>query len=214
MTLLSPIFRDSLSPKQCISDQSSQSHLLTSLSSIEPLSWEVTSPDPFSNCSLILFPESDSSKYIELYMHPSSQHKFACAHSTGIETFSFKIPSKFVCSLCTIQLKVESKSSVKYACADIQVYAGKKTECTCKNDGVCVNDVCKCVNGFTGDHCERGLGQENPQSSVFKFLLASLIVFVLITTVYLYMHPEKLPENLKNFLEKHARWMLRNPERY
>lgn len=120
------------------------------------------------------------------------------------------MPGKFLCSYCTIQLTVESKSNKRSACADIQVFAGK-SECKCKNNGLCLNEICQCINGFTGDHCERSSNDGDVQGSVFKFLLASLMVFVLLLTIYLYTHPEKLPNNVVEFLDNHAKWMLRHP---
>ena len=180
------------------------------MGSLEPLAFEVIESEPLSNCSLRLFPVSDPSKYVDLLTPSSDLKTFPCARSAGLESYSYKIPTKFICSSCTLQLTVQSPRLVQHACAEILVQAGK-SECKCQNGGLCSGDECVCKRGFRGLNCELSEEAASVFSSIFKFLLLVLSVGVLLSTIYLYLHSEVLPGSLVNFLNKHASWMLRQP---
>jgi hypothetical protein len=165
-----------------------------------------------ANCSLKVFPQADPSKYIQVLSQPGDLQSFPCSRTVGIEHHSFQVPSKFVCSFCTLQLLVQGNIGSRFACADILVNVGK-IQCRCKNKGICIDGICQCPVGITGEFCEISENREGLWPVIFRFLLMTLALGVIFLTIFLYMNPQVLPEGVVQFLDRRASWMLRKSGR-
>lgn len=191
--MFSPIFRDSPSPFSFPCGGSSQSdpHLLTEPQQFEPVVWDVISPDYSGNCSLRLSSNSDFSIYTILKPSLFNSTYFQCGRTTGIESYLFQIPGRYLCKDCVFQLIWETSKGLQYHCADIVIALG-------------INNC--------GENCNEVL-EENTQIDVFfyvkVFLICSLFISVFFLVVYLYFHQEKLPRKVLAFLSRNAKWALR-----
>jgi hypothetical protein len=211
--MLNPVFRrDTTAENSCKTVSQKSSHLLTEQLQLEPIVWEVVTPDPQGNCSIKLFPAKDHTSYINIIPETQKSVWFQCGRNHGIEKQIIQIPSRFICDQCVLQHIWQTSKGYQYSCADLIVSFGTGgCPDTCLNNGICQDGKCVCNNNYTGTNC--GVVVE-PSQGIFYyigiFLFISLLVFVFITVVYLYFNQQKVPMRVQQFLKAHARWSLRS----
>jgi hypothetical protein len=194
----------------CGGAEGKESHLLTQMGAEERVILQVTEPDLNGNCSLRMVAGNDFSGYVNLYTENEGLW-FSCGRQTGVEQFSVTIPNRYLCSQCVLQLVWQTAKGNQYRCADFTVAVGGDG-ClqACLNGGKCRENKCVCGKNWDGEFCEVRKEEEyGTFYYVWSFLLVSLIVTVFSGVVFLYFHQEKIPESVVQFLEKHAKWVLR-----
>lgn len=196
------------------------SHYLAEPGSLNPVAWSVRTPSLTGNCTLSLG-HTQTSVYTILYpldVQTDSSGRFPCGRTKAyMERVEIEYPNSFTCDGCVLQWAWETETGTFYQCVDLEISAGQKSACfgKCKNGGVCVNDQCECIVGFTGLYCESGDTGETHQSLIQVFLLFLLVLLILLLVAlatYIYVNNFRLSRPNYLIFKRYSPWCLRNPE--
>lgn len=127
--------------------------------------WETVLPAKGSNCTVKISKGLEKEdEFSVLYPIDGSANKdgsFPCGRSKGFESQEFALPSDYECDQCILQWKWTTSYGDIYSCSDIIINGGNMTACMakCQNGGACFNGQCMCLEGFSGEFCEKTKGE-------------------------------------------------------
>ena len=144
--------------------------------------WETVVPAKGSNCTVKISKglEKDD-EFSVLYPTDGSANKdgaFPCGRSKGFESQEFALPPDYECDQCILQWKWTTSYGDIYSCSDIIINGGNMTACMakCQNGGACFNGQCMCLEGFSGEFCEKTKGEGVNWLLILLILIAVTLI--------------------------------------
>ncbi|CAG9319667.1 unnamed protein product [Blepharisma stoltei] len=202
----------------CGSSTKGKSHLLSDPGSLNPISWLVKTPSPTGNCTLRLSHGTDYSIYETLLPTDNSANStgyFPCGRKASSTEFKIVVfPSKIICDLCTLQWIWETEKGTHYQCIDVEISNTVQSSCfgKCLNGGVCVDKECQCVQGYSGQFCQKTAEEAegvNHLEIFAVFVVLLLLAGILGLVVYWQVHHSQIPRSEELFLKRHMGWCMR-----
>ena len=148
--------------------------------------WETVIPAKGSNCTVKISKglERDE-EFSVLYPTDGSANKdgsFPCGRSKGFESQEFALPSDYECDQCILQWKWTTSYGDIYSCSDIIINGGNMTACMakCQTGGACFNGQCMCLDGFSGEFCEKTKGEGVNWLLILLILIAVALIGAII----------------------------------
>lgn len=142
--------------------------------------WETVVPAKGGNCTVQISKGIEAiDQFVPLYPADNSADKqgsFPCGRTKGFETQEFILPQDYECDQCILQWKWSTSYGDIYSCSDIIINGGNVSQCMakCQNGGACFNGKCMCLEGFSGEFCQKTKGKG------INWLLILLIIVALI----------------------------------
>lgn len=195
-------------------------HYLAEPGSLNPVAWSVSRPSSVGNCTISLG-KTETWGFAVLRpvgVEVDSRGKFPCGRTqTYLERVTIEYPNSFTCDGCVLQWAWETEAGVFYQCVDLEIYAGARSSCfgKCHNGGVCVNEQCECVVGYSGLYCEKEEILVTNQSVFWLFLVSLVILLILLLialVTYIYVNNFRLSRSKYLFFKRYQPWCLRNPQ--
>ena len=144
--------------------------------------WETVIPAKSSNCTVSISKGLEKEEdFSLLYPTDGSADKngvFPCGRSKGFESQEFALPQDYECDQCILQWKWTTSYGDIYSCSDIIINGGNMTACMakCQNGGACFNGQCMCLDGFSGEFCEKTQGKGVNWLLILLILIALALI--------------------------------------
>lgn len=143
--------------------------------------WEVQTPEAEGMCTVSLSNGFENEENFEVLKPTDDQNgdgSFVCGRKKGFESKDFKLPDNYECDRCIAQWKWTTSNGTYYSCSDLIINGTTLSSCMskCQNGGNCFNGKCICINGFSGEFCEKGARKKVPWLLILLIILALLLI--------------------------------------
>ena len=148
--------------------------------------WETVVPAKGSNCTVQISKGLEAiDQFVPLYPADNSADKngsFPCGRTKGFESQEFILPQDYECDQCILQWKWSTSYGDIYSCSDIIINGGNVTQCMakCQNGGVCFNGKCMCLEGFSGEFCQKTEGKGVNRLLILLIIVALILVGLIV----------------------------------
>ena len=181
------------------------SNTLTTKGSTISFIWEIIVPENSGNCTVKISKGLQDEENFKL-LKPAdgkiySDGSFKCGREKGFEYKDFILPEDYECDGCTLQWKWSTSYGEVYSCSDIIINGGNLAKCMgkCLNGGSCFNGECLCLDGFSGDFCEKERGESS--LAWMWYLLGFILLGVVIYLIW------KFWDQIKSLFRKTQSWL-------
>lgn len=168
--------------------------------SYHPLTWSTIIPSEGANCTVRLLYSDLTYQTLNLLNDKTDPNGwFPCARKQNqYETVSVIIPKQVNCAECTLQFVCKTFQGSFYQCADIYVNALVSQSCKgkCKNKGICEENMCVCMKGYTGIFCEiqNDVEESEGHIGVFVcFVVLLIVASIMVAVLFYWKNPERIP---------------------